>query len=434
MPIKNVTLILGCHFGDEGKGRATFYEAQNAHYVVRSTGGNNAGHTVVHNGNRIPIHLIPSGIIRPGVKALICPGVVIDPSVLIEEIEMLKQYIPISSNNLIVSGRAHVIFPYHKKLDIMHELLKGHAKIGTTCRGIGPAYSDKANRIGIRMNDLLLPKNKLYAKLKKVIDIHNAELWTFGMANEQIDIDEIMELCHTYYEKLAPFINDTDTYIKHAINHNEKIVIEGAQALGLDVDSWAYPNVTSSSPSASGTLSGAGIGPTFVKNVIGVTKAYTSKVGEGVFPTELQDNYGGNLIRELGHEYSTTTGRPRRCGWLDLVMIKSAKYTNGLTELCLNHLDTLGKISQELGYVKVCYAYSINGFTVMDLPENLNEVASTLKPICYTISGSWDVTNCKSFSDLPKQALEFIDIVEHYGDVPIKYIGVGPNAKNTIIK
>lgn len=434
---KNVTVIVGCHWGDEGKGRAAFFESQDASMVIRSTGGNNAGHTIVYEGQKYAMHLIPGGIIRPNIISLLGPGLVIDTDVLIEEIEMLKAAgFTITSNNLAISGRAHVILPYHKDLDRLHEVLKEDGKVGTTGRGIGPAYADKANRVGIRMYDLLLPKDKLYKKVDLAVKAHNQLFMAVeGFEDCVVDAKEMVEKLLYNATKISEFITNTDKLIQKAVEKGEKIVIEGAQAYRLDIDHGDYPMVTSSSPNASGTLSGAGIGPKYVEKVVGVTKAYCSRVGNGPFITE-EDNPTGGLIRKLGHEYGTTTGRPRRCGWLDCVILKNAKVTMGIDVLCLNHLDTIGKIGNTLGEVKVCVAYEYKGKVISYIPDDIEITGQKPVPIYKTIKGGWRVNpkKCKSYDDLPIKAKEFIALIERYTGIPVKYIGYGADNKDTIVR
>lgn len=433
---KSVTVIVGTHWGDEGKGRAAFFESQDASMVIRSTGGNNAGHTVVYEGKKYALHLIPGGIIRKGTKCVIAPGVVVDSNVLIEEIETLKKAgIKVTANNLAVSGRAHVILPYHKDLDRLHEALKGDGKVGTTGRGIGPAYADKANRIGIRMYDLLLPKKKLEAKIELATKTHN-QLFknTEGFEDCVVDAKQLAGELKQNAKLLKSFIKNTDALIQKNIAKGKKIVIEGAQAYRLDIDHGDYPMVTSSLPNTSGTLSGAGIGPKYVEKVIGVTKAYCSRVGNGPFITE-QDNKVGDTIREFGYEYGTTTGRPRRCGWLDGVILKNAKLTMGIDFLCLNHLDTIGKIGNKLGEINICYAYEYNGETIDYIPDDMEITKQFPKPLYKSIKGGWEIPeNCKSYEDLPEKAKDFIDFVELISEIPVKYIGYGADNNDTIVR
>lgn len=424
----NVTVITGAFWGDEGKGRAAFYECQDAYMCLRATGGNNAGHTIVYNDKKYAHHLLPSAIIRENVICCIGPGVVIDPEVLIEEIHKLKEAgIKITPDNLIISDRAHVIFPYHKYLDSLHESLKTD-KVGTTGRGIGPCYADKCNRIGIRMKDIKdhqnyildLPDNEhlisdehLINKLILPVQYHNAKFKAFNKSYYPVFVDAMHDLCTNYANELGIYIKDLQPVINDALEKGKKIVVEGAQAFGLDIDHGDYPFVTSSNPNTCGTLSGIGIGPKYVKEVIGVCKAYCSRVGEGPFPTE-QCNEIGDVIRELGHEYGTTTGRPRRCGWLDLSMINRSKYVNGYTCLCVNHLDTIGLIGQQLGEIKI---------KIDDNDDVLD-----------TFSGGWDTAGCTTYDELPLAAKNFIESIENLTGLPVKYIGIGADNKDTIIR
>ena len=421
-----VTLIVGCFWGDEGKGRAAFYESKDAYMCLRGTGGNNAGHTVVFNGKKYALHLIPSGIIRENVICGLGPGMVIDPSVLISEIKMLRDAgIDINPKNLVISDKAHIIMPYHKNMDLLQEKLKGDKKIGTTKRGIGPCYSDKVNRIGLRMEDLKSLKdffdsapenwetinNGFFHKLDNVIDYHNQIFNTFCDFENYIDVEDMYNLCKEYAIELAPYIRNIQPLINHALEYGKKIIVEGAQAYKLDLDHGDYPYVTSSNPNTCGTLSGLGIAPQYVKDVIGVTKSYCSRVGEGPFETE-ENNYIGNCIRTKGNEYGTTTKRPRRCGWLDLSIINYSKYVMGYTCLCVNHLDTIGKVIEELGQC------------LIKVDEG--------NPIEFNVG--WDTSGCKTFEDLPKEAQQFISVIEKITDIPVKYIGIGADDSDTIVR
>ena len=415
-----VKVIVGIQWGDEGKGRASHFESKNASIVIRSTGGNNAGHTVVANGKKFAMHLLPSSIIRDGVLSIIGPGVVVDPKVLITEIdEMAKNGIIIDNKRLLISDRAHIILPHHIALDSLMEMLKDN-KVGTTGRGIGPSYSEKCDRTNIRMIDLKNTdtlKNKINQSLKKA----NALFKQFDYPI--ISEDEEYKLCLEFGKRLYNLIGDSEAAIINAYEKNENIIIEGAQALYLDIDHGDYPFVTSSNPNASGTCSGAGIGPTLVDEVIGVMKAYCSRVGEGPFTTELLDETG-DTIRELGHEYGTTTGRPRRCGWLDLVMVKNAKYINGLTSLCINHMDTIGKLPE----IKVCIGYMYNGKEISYVPIDRQNCT----PIYKTFEGNWDTSNVSTYKELPEKAKKYIKFIEEYSGIPVKYIGVGADENRTI--
>ena len=424
-----VTEIVGAYWGDEGKGRAAFYESQDAYVVLRTTGGNNAGHTVYYEGDKIPLHLIPSGIIWDNTTAIICSGVVVDPNVLQQEIELLSNYVEVKPiTKLIVSGAAHMIMPYHIDLDKIYEGKRGNNKIGTTLRGIGPCYSDKANRIGIRMQDLLRKESDLKKLLSIALEFHKN---TLASAGKQYTVDELYDFCMNAKQNLSKYITDPSYTINYTLKYGHKIVIEGAQADRLDLEVGDYPNCTSSYCNPSGTISGAGIGPKFVDKIVAVMKAYCSRVGNGPFPTELC-NADGNIVRELGHEYGTTTGRPRRCGWLDLVSIN---YSRGYTNICLNHLDTIGLVGKELGYIKVCTSYSYMGKTITYYPDDIEVTGNIPTPNYKVFEGGWEIPkDCNSFADLPEKAQEFVNFIETITGIPVSYIGIGPNNEDTIIR
>lgn len=432
-----VSVVVGLQWGDEGKGRVSHYVSEDADICIRSTGGNNAGHTVVANGKKFPLHLLPASIIKEKPVSIIAPGVVVDLKVLSEEIDALqKAGISISPENLVISPRAHIILPHHITMDKLHESLKKNNKIGTTHRGIGPCYADKVNRIGLRMDDLLnCSDQQLFEKLQNELITSEALIHRFF--NEPRPIGNLFEVAKNYllfYRKnIVPFIRDEREVILPALIENKKIVIEGAQSLYLDLDQGDYPYVTSSNPSTSGTIAAAGIGPKYITDVYGVIKPYCSRVGEGVFNTELTDETG-SLIQKLGNERGTTTGRVRRCGWLDLVRVKNAVMINGVTALCLNHLDTIGKIGMETGQIKVCteYYYRYKGDNTIISYVPVHTGACT--PLYITFDGGWDTTGCKTYADLPKNAKNFINFIESYVGVPVKFIGIGPDEKNTIVK
>ncbi len=358
--MSKVDVVLGTFFGDEGKGKIIDYLSSTADVSVRCSGGNNAGHTITVNGKKFAFHLIPSGILNDNTKAIIGNGVVIDPKVLIEEINLLHKE-NISTNNLFISNKAHIIMPYHIVLDKLLEEHRGNNKIGTTSRGIGPAYCDKYERSGIRVEDFVTPNFRNIAK--KNIEFKNTILKAFGY--EPLDADSIIAEYEEYAKFLSPYVKDTINIIHQSLASNKRILCEGAQATLLDIDFGTYPFVTSSSPSIGGVCTGTGISPRDIGEVYGVLKAYSSKVGEGPFLTE-QNNEIGNTIRELGHEYGTTTKRPRRCGWLDLVALKYSARINGLTGLAINHLDTVGKLDK----IKLCVSYIHNGKVSMDYSTN----------------------------------------------------------------
>lgn len=430
-----VKMIIGLQYGDEGKGRAVHYEAKDASIVVRATGGSNAGHTVVANGKKYAMHLLPSAIIRPEVLSIIGPGVVADLKVLAEEIQQMREAgVKVEKDNFAISQRTHITFPHHKQLDRLYEMLKNE-KVGTTGRGVGTTYEEKARRTNLRMYDLFLQSSELKEKISENLKVYNVlvteanKLIERGVYIEEkfptITVQEEYEYCIQYKDIIKGFITDIHPILDEAIEKNELIIIEGAQSFWLDNDHGDYPMTTSSNPNASGTASGAGIGPTLIGEVIGVIKAYTSRVGNGPFVTE-QDNEIGDLIREWGHEYGTTTGRPRRTGWLDLVMVKHTKNTSGLTSLCVNHLDTIGKLDK----INVCVGYQYKGETIKHVPID----KENCKPIYEELKGGWSTEGATNFEQLPKEAQEYINFVEEYTGVPVRYIGVGADEKRTIIK
>lgn len=423
-----VTVIVGTQWGDEGKGRVSNFETRDAKMVVRSTGGNNAGHTVVRDGQKYALHMLPSSIITPSVMSVIAPGTVINPPSLIEEIQKLRERgISISPKNLAISDRAHVTLTVHLEMDDVQEKMKGDGKVGTTKRGIGPTYQDKAGRFGIRMWDLVGSKLDLQKKLSQLLKFQNPLFVADG--RPPYAEDDVCMLCEQYLEYgeyLREFITDTTNLISKSLEKGEKVVLEGAQATFLDLDHGNYPYVTSSHPTASGTCHGAGIGPTEVEEVIGVMKAYCSRVGEGPFPTEQDNEEVGARIRELGHEYGTTTGRPRRCGWLDLVMLKSAVRINRPTMLALNHMDTIGKFDE----FKVCVGYQYHGKEIDYVPVDHENCI----PIYKTFKGGWKTEGACKLEELGANAEKFIAFIEDFVKVPVVYIGIGPDARQTIVR
>lgn len=419
---RNVSIVVGIQWGDEGKGRVSHFLSKNCSMVIRATGGNNAGHTIVVGDEKYAVHLLPSSIIRENVISVIGNGVVIDPKVLVEEIEkMISRGVSISEKNFKISDRAHIIMPWHRVLDGILESCKTN-KIGTTGRGIGPCFSEKCQRTGIRMVDLL-DQNTLSEKIKESAKITNIIFAKFGIDN--VDVDQITKEYMEYAAILHPFVCDTVALVRNSIQNDEKVVIEGAQATYLDVDFGTYPFVTSSNPISSGALVGSGIGPPYVKDIIGVFKAYTSRVGEGPFPTKLWGPTG-DRIREFGHEYGTTTGRPRDCGWLDLVLIKNAGFVNGLTSLCINHMDTIGKFDR----IKICIAYEYKGKEIDYVPVDLENC----KPIYEELPGDFNISGKCEFDELCDNAKAYINFIESYTGIPVKYIGIGPDEQDTIIK
>ena len=421
--MKKVDVVLGSFYGDEGKGKIIDYLSQNADISVRCTGGNNAGHSIEIDGKRFAFHLIPSGILNKGTIAVIGNGVVIDPKVLIEEMENIKAN-GYSVENLRISDKAHVIFPYHVQMDKLQEELRKEDKIGTTARGIGPVYCDKFERCGIRMGDLV---NKRFEKqLRKNIENKNEifKLYNYPL----IDADKVVEEYNEYAEVLKEYVVDTITLLHNALEEDKKILCEGAQATLLDIDFGSYPYVTSSNPTVGGICTGSGIGAKYIGEVYGVLKAYSSRVGEGPYVTE-QKNEIGDTIRELGHEYGTTTKRPRRCGWLDLVALKYAVMVNGLTGLAINHVDTIGKLDK----IKLCVGYKKDGKTTMDFSTD-EMYLTECEPVYEEFEGDFgDITNCKTREELPEKAKKYLDKIEEIVKVPIKFIGTGAGRESMIV-
>lgn len=422
-----VTVIVGTQWGDEGKGRISHFETPNASMIIRATGGSNAGHTVVSEEEKYALHLLPSSIINPNKLSIIGPGVAVDAEILLKELEDLwKRGIRYSPESLIISPHALVVLSIHRKLDEIEEEMRGSRKIGTTKRGIGPAYEDRKARIGIRVWDLLGSFENLHQELSLIVKFHNPDFSAAGY--HEYTETEVYAMCEKgieYGKKLYPYVKNTIPIVYKAIKNGEKVVLEGAQSTFLDNVLGNYPDVTASHCTASGTCDGAGVGPTTVENVIGVMKAYCSRVGVGPFPTE-QINPVGDLIRELGHEYGTTTGRPRRCGWLDLVMIKYANQINDLTCLALNHMDTIGKFDE----FKVCVGYDYKGKEIDTVPVD----HENCRPIYKTFKGGWKTEGATTLEDLGPDAVTFVKFIEDYVGVPVKYIGIGPDAKQTIVR
>ena len=420
--MKNVDVVLGTFYGDEGKGKIIDYLSTKADYTVRCTGGNNAGHTINVNGKKYAFHLIPSGILNKNTKAIIGNGVVIDPKVLIEEINNLEDE-GISTSNLYISDKAHIIMPYHIKMDELQEELRNN-KIGTTKRGIGPAYCDKFERCGIRVMDFISDRFATIAR--ENIERKNEILKLYG--KETLNADKIIAEYIELSKKLKPYVTDTVYMIHKAIEQDKQIVCEGAQATLLDIDFGSYPFVTPSNPSIGGICTGSGIGAKYIGNVYGVLKGYSSRVGEGPYITE-QANEIGDLIRELGHEYGTTTKRPRRCGWLDAVALKYAVILNGITALAINHVDTIGKMDK----IKLCVAYKKGNNIDMKFSCD-EEYLQDIEPVYEEFEGNFgDISNIKRREDLPENAKKYLNRIEELVGVPIKFIGTGAGRDNMII-
>ncbi len=417
-----VDVVLGTFFGDEGKGKIIDFLSKDAKIAIRCSGGNNAGHTINVDGKKFAFHLIPSGILNKGTKAVIGNGVVIDPKVLIEELENLKEN-GIDISNFYISDKAQIIFPYHIKMDELQESIREN-KIGTTKRGIGPAYCDKFERSGIRAEDLI--SDKFEQLVRENVKNKNAIFRVYGY--DEIDSDKLIEEYKGYAEYLKPYITDTVNLMHEAVANNDKILCEGAQATLLDIDFGSYPYVTSSNPTIGGVCTGTGIGARYIGEVYGVLKAYSSRVGEGPYITE-QKNEVGDLIRELGHEYGTTTKRPRRCGWLDLVALKYSVMLNGITGLAINHVDTIGKLDK----IKLCVAYEHNGKRSMKYSTNESYI-SECRPIYEEFEGNFgDISNIKKREDLPENAKRYLNRIEEIVGVPIKFIGNGAGREDMIV-
>ena len=421
--MKNVNVVLGAFYGDEGKGKIIDYLSNDAKYAVRFSGGNNAGHTIEVDGKKFAFHLLPSGILNKNIKAILGNGVVIDPKVLINEINNLKEN-GYSCDNLYISEKAHVIFPYHIALDEMQEDIREN-KIGTTKRGIGPTYCDKFERCGIRMEDFI---SRRFKELLKT-NVKNKNIILKANKHEKLDFNTIYKEYKEYAKILKPYVCDTTTMLHKAIKHNENILCEGAQATLLDIDFGSYPFVTSSNPTIGGVSTGTGIGAKYINEVIGVIKAYSSRVGEGPYVTELKDEIG-DKIRELGHEYGTTTKRPRRCGWLDIVALNYAININGITSIAMNHLDTIGKFDK----IKICVAYEYKGKKTEYFRTNIDFLNNS-KPIYEEFDGNFgDISKCKSFDELPEKAKKFINRIEELTDTPVKFIGTGASREKLIVR
>ncbi|MDJ0567794.1 MAG: adenylosuccinate synthase [Pleurocapsa sp. MO_192.B19] len=418
-------IVIGAQWGDEGKGKITDLLSRSADVVVRSQGGVNAGHTVVVAGQTFKLHLIPSGILYPNTECIIGSGTVIDPQVLIEEIEQLKA-LGVTVDNLYISQTAHITMPYHRKIDQASEESRGEYKIGTTGRGIGPTYADKSERTGIRVLDLMNPEH-LHKQLGWTINYKNVILEKLYNL-PALDSEKVIEDYLKYAEFLRPYVVDSSLKIYKAVQEKKNILFEGAQGTLLDLDHGTYPYVTSSNPIAGGACVGAGVGPTTIDRVIGVAKAYTTRVGEGPFPTELNDSIGKQL-GDLGAEFGTTTGRRRRCGWFDAVIGRYAVRINGLDCLAITKLDVL----DELEEIKVCVAYEIDGETCYHFPTNASQFADC-KPVYKTLPG-WQkpTTSCRSLTDLPKEALNYLKFMAELMEVPIAIVSVGPSRDQTII-
>ena len=417
--------VFGSQWGDEGKGRFVDLLAEQADLVIRYQGGNNAGHTVYANGVEYKLRTIPSGVIS-GKVCLIGNGVVIDPADLIDELNYLKDK-GLTVKSLYISDRAHLIMPYHRELDRLKEAKLAEAKIGTTCKGIGPCYTDKAARSGIRVCDLM-EEGTFAAKLKKTLADKNEEIVKL-YGGQPLDYDTVYTEYMRYAEILRPMVADTAAMADEALKQGKKLMFEGAQGMLLDIDLGTYPYVTSSHPSAAGVPEGIGLGPQCVSRVLAIVKAYTTRVGEGPFVTELIDEMG-EAIREKGHEYGVRTGRARRCGWLDLVVLKHAIRSSGITDFALSRMDTLGGFDK----VKVCTGYECDGQIIDYYPASLNTLAK-MKPVYEEFEGwSDDLSSLRSYDELPEAAKRYVEFIEAQTGVPVSMIGVGPEREQCIIR
>ncbi|WUH92685.1 adenylosuccinate synthase [Streptomyces sp. NBC_00433] len=417
-------VLLGAQWGDEGKGKATDLLGGSVDYVVRYQGGNNAGHTVVVGDQKYALHLLPSGILSPGCTPVIGNGVVVDPAVLLSELSGLDER-GVDTSKLLISGNAHLITPYHQTIDKVTERFLGNRKIGTTGRGIGPAYADKINRVGIRVQDLF-DESILHQKVDAALQDKNQVLVKI-FNRRAISTAQVVEEYLGYAERLRGYVTDTALVLNQALDEGKVVLMEGGQGTLLDVDHGTYPFVTSSNPTSGGACTGSGIGPTKITRVIGILKAYTTRVGSGPFPTELFDE-DGERLRTVGHEFGVTTGRNRRCGWFDAVIARYATRVNGLTDFFLTKLDILTGWER----IPVCVAYEVDGRRVEELPYSQSDFHHA-KPIYEYLPGwSEDITQAKSFADLPANAQAYVKALEEMSGAPISAIGVGPGRTETI--
>lgn len=418
-------VIVGSQWGDEGKGKMTDYLSQDADVVVRSQGGNNAGHTIAFDGKKFALRLVPSGIFGKDKLAVIGNGVVINPPALLKELHYLQDN-GIDISGLRISSRSHVTFPYHILLDKCQEAAKGDHKVGTTKNGIGPTYMDKVSRVGIRMSDLL-EKDTFKVKLQRNLAEKN-ELFTKLYHVDPISFDDIFESYYEYGQELKKYVTDTSRIVNDALDQGKKVLFEGAQGVMLDVDQGTYPYVTASNPIAGGVCTGVGVGPNKIDTVVGICKAYSTRVGAGPFPTELTDEIG-DQIRETGHEYGTVTGRPRRVGWFDSVAMRHARRVSGLSCLSLNLLDVLTGLKT----VKICTSYKLDGKQIDYYPASLKEL-DRCEPVYEELPG-WDedITGVKRFEDLPINAQNYLKRVSELSETPLATVSVGADRIQTII-
>ncbi|WP_213815370.1 adenylosuccinate synthase [Glaciihabitans sp. dw_435] len=419
-------VIIGAQWGDEGKGKATDLLGSRIDYVVKFNGGNNAGHTVVIGDEKYALHLLPSGILTDGVIPVIANGVVIDIEVLFEELDALIAR-GVDVSKLVVSANAHVITQYHRTLDKVTERFLGKRQIGTTGRGIGPSYADKINRVGIRIQDIF-DENILRQKVEGALHSKN-QLLVKLYNRRAITVDEIVDDLTSYAERLRPMVTDTGLLLNQALDAGKTVLFEGGQATMLDVDHGTYPFVTSSNSTSGGASTGSGIGPNRIERVIGIVKAYTTRVGAGPFPTELDDEWG-EYLRAQGHEYGTTTGRPRRTGWYDAPIARYSARINGVTDFVMTKLDVLSGLEK----IPVCVAYDVDGVRVEEVPVSQSDFHHAI-PIYEDFPGwSEDITGARTFEDLPKNAQEYVLAIEAMSGARISAIGVGPGRDEIVVR
>ena len=418
-------VVVGTQWGDEGKGKITDFLAGKADVIVRFQGGNNAGHTIIFDGKKFALHLIPSGIFRKDALNVMANGMVINPKAMLEELEMLKQG-GVTDFNLAISDRAHIILPYHIELDGMLEELKDdNKKVGTTKKGIGPTYTDKASRIGIRVCDFM-DKDIFKEKLTDNLNYYNRIFKLFG--KEEMSIEAIYREYLNYAQAMKPYVTDTGVLLNKQLEDDKKVVFEGAQGALLCMDHGTYPFVTSSSPTAASVPVNTGISPSYITDVVGITKAYSTRVGGGFFATEFDDEVA-HQIREVGHEYGTTTGRPRRIGWIDTVILRHTKRISGLTGLSVMLLDVLSGIKE----LKICVAYKLNGELIDHVPANIRDYEQC-EPVYIDVPG-WDedITKVSSFSDLPLNAQHYLNKLSELVGVELAIFSVGPDRTQTVV-
>ncbi|QOR47986.1 adenylosuccinate synthase [Trueperella pecoris] len=419
-------VIVGAQWGDEGKGKASDQLGTEVDYVVKFNGGNNAGHTVIVGEEKFALHLLPAGILTPGCTAVIGNGVVVDLEVLFQEKEALEAR-GVDTSLLRISSNAHIIPSYNKRIDGANERLLGKRKIGTTGRGIGPTYADKMNRIGIRVQDLFDP-SILRQKVEGALHQKNNQLASLH-SEETFDVDVVTNELLSYAERVRPMLFNSSAELNKALDRGQTVVFEAGQAVMLDIDHGTYPYVTSSSTTAAGACTGSGVGPLRLDRVVGVAKAYITRVGEGPFPTELLDD-AGDRLREVGGEYGTTTGRPRRCGWYDAVVARYAARINSLTDVVVTKLDVLTGLEE----IPVCVAYEIDGERVEDMPENQSDMHHAVPIYEYLPGWSEDISTCRSFEELPANAQAYVLRLEELSGCRISSIGVGPERAQTIVR